>query len=129
MIVTQATDWFDERLGIAKFTRKSLNKIFPDHWSFMLGEIAMYSFVILLFTGVFLTLFFVPSSKDVIYNGAYAPLRGTKVSEAFASTLNISFSVRAGLVMRQMHHWAANVFIAATVRHGDCRASCALSCP
>ncbi|MDA8277379.1 MAG: ubiquinol-cytochrome c reductase cytochrome b subunit [Actinomycetota bacterium] len=117
MIVTQATDWFDERLGIAKFTRKSLNKIFPDHWSFMLGEIAMYSFVILLFTGVFLTLFFVPSSKDVIYNGAYAPLRGTKVSEAFASTLNISFSVRAGLVMRQMHHWAANVFIAAIVVH------------
>ncbi|MDA8196767.1 MAG: ubiquinol-cytochrome c reductase cytochrome b subunit [Actinomycetota bacterium] len=117
MIVTQATDWFDERLGIAKFTRKSLNKIFPDHWSFMLGEIAMYSFVVLLFTGVFLTLFFVPSSKDVIYNGAYAPLRGTKVSEAFASTLNISFSVRAGLVMRQMHHWAANVFIAAIVVH------------
>ena len=117
MIVTQATDWFDERLGIAKFTRKSLNKIFPDHWSFMLGEIAMYSFVILLFTGVFLTLFFVPSSKDVVYNGAYAPLRGTKVSEAFASTLNISFSVRAGLVMRQMHHWAANVFIAAIVVH------------
>lgn len=117
MIVTQATDWFDDRLGIAKFTRKSLNKIFPDHWSFMLGEIAMYSFVILLFTGVFLTLFFVPSSKDVVYNGAYAPLRGTKVSEAFASTLNISFSVRAGLVMRQMHHWAANVFIAAIVVH------------
>ncbi len=116
-MITQTADWFDERLGIAKWTRKSLNKIFPDHWSFMLGEIAMYSFVILLFTGVFLTFFFVPSSKDVIYNGSYAPLRGHSVSEAFASTLDLSFSVRAGLVMRQMHHWAANVFVAAIVVH------------
>ncbi|MDA8118347.1 MAG: ubiquinol-cytochrome c reductase cytochrome b subunit [Actinomycetota bacterium] len=116
-MITQTADWFDERLGIAKFTRKSLNKIFPDHWSFMLGEIAMYSFIVLLFTGVFLTLFFVPSSKEIIYHGAYKPLDGHKVSEAYASTLNLSFSVRAGLVMRQMHHWAANVFIAAIVVH------------
>ncbi len=116
-MITQTADWFDERLGIAKFTRKSLNKIFPDHWSFMLGEIAMYSFIVLLFTGVFLTLFFVPSSKEIIYHGAYKPLDGHKVSEAYASTLNLSFSVRAGLVMRQMHHWAANVFVAAIVVH------------
>ncbi len=116
-MITQTADWFDERLGIAKFTRKSLNKIFPDHWSFMLGEIAMYSFVILLFTGVFLTFFFVPSAKDIVYHGAYAPERGHTVSEAYASTLDLSFSVRAGLVMRQMHHWAANVFIAAIVVH------------
>lgn len=110
-------DWVDERLGIAKFTRKSLNKIFPDHWSFMLGEIAMYSFFILLLTGTFLTFFFVPSTADVVYNGTYAPLRGHVVSQAYASTLNLSFNVRAGLVMRQMHHWAANVFIAAIVVH------------
>ena len=116
-MIIQTADWFDERLGIAKWTRKSLNKIFPDHWSFMLGEIAMYCFVILIFTGVFLTFFFVPSSKEIIYNGAYAPLRGHKVSEAFASTLDLSFSVRAGMVMRQMHHWAANVFLAAIVVH------------
>ena len=110
-------DWVDERLGTAKFTRKSLNKIFPDHWSFMLGEIAMYSFFILLATGVFLTLFFVPSSSDTVYHGSYAPMDGHVVSQAYASTLNLSFSVRAGLVMRQMHHWAANVFIAAIVVH------------
>ena len=116
-MITQTADWFDERLGIAKFTRKSLNKIFPDHWSFMLGEIAMYSFVILLFTGVFLSFFFIPSAKEIVYQGAYAPDRGHTVSEAFASTLDLSFSVRAGLVMRQMHHWAANVFIGAIVVH------------
>ena len=110
-------DWADERLGIAKFSRKSLNKIFPDHWSFMLGEIAMYSFFVLLGTGVFLTLFFVPSTADTIYHGSYAPLDGHVVSQAYASTLNLSFNVRAGLVMRQMHHWAANVFVAAIVVH------------
>lgn len=117
MITQKVTGWADERLGIAKSARSSLNKIFPDHWSFMLGEIALYSFIILLVTGTFLTFFFVPSSHLITYHGSYAPLRGQKVSEAFASTLHISFSVRAGLVMRQMHHWAANVFIAAIVVH------------
>jgi ubiquinol-cytochrome c reductase cytochrome b subunit len=112
-----AVDFVDERLGVASFARKSLNKIFPDHWSFMLGEIALYSFIVVIFTGVFLTFFFVPSSQTVIYHGSYAPLRGQKMSEAYASTLNISFNVRAGLVMRQIHHWAADVFIAAIVVH------------
>jgi ubiquinol-cytochrome c reductase cytochrome b subunit len=115
--VEKTTEWLDERLGIAKGGRSSLNKIFPDHWSFMLGEIALYSFIVLLFTGVFLTLFYVPSTQQIIYHGSYAPLRGQSMSEAYASTLHISFSVRAGLVMRQMHHWAANIFIAAIVVH------------
>lgn len=110
-------EWVDDRLGTAKFTRKSLNKIFPDHWSFMLGEIAMYSFFILLGTGVFLTLFFNPSMATTVYHGSYTPLDGHTMSQAYASTLNLSFNVRAGLVMRQMHHWAANVFIAAIVVH------------
>ncbi len=113
----QPVDWVDERLGLAKFNRKFLNKIFPDHWSFMLGEIAMYCFIVLLLTGTFLTFFFNPSMAQVIYNGSYAPLKGQVVSQAYASTLNLSFNVRAGLVMRQMHHWAANVFVAAIVVH------------
>ncbi|MGD0873388.1 MAG: ubiquinol-cytochrome c reductase cytochrome b subunit [Acidimicrobiales bacterium] len=110
-------NWFDERLGISGSGRKMLNKIFPDHWSFLIGEIALYSFIVLLGTGVFLTLYFVPSSKDVIYQGSYAPLRGQPVSEAFASTLNLSFAVRGGLLMRQMHHWAANIFVGSIVVH------------
>lgn len=113
----KATDWMDERLGLAKGGRKMINKIFPDHWSFMLGEIALYSFIVLLVTGVFLSLFFVPSSHEILYNGVYPQLDGHRVSEAYASTVDLSFSVRAGLVMRQMHHWAANVFIAAIVAH------------
>ncbi len=109
--------WADERLGIATATKKQIRKVFPDHWSFMLGEIALWSFVICLLTGVFLTLWFKPSMGEVVYNGSYDALRGIEMSEAYASTLHISFDVRAGLLMRQMHHWAAMLFIAAMLVH------------
>ncbi|HEX4540023.1 MAG TPA: ubiquinol-cytochrome c reductase cytochrome b subunit [Acidimicrobiales bacterium] len=109
--------WVDDRFGVARFGKTTLNKIFPDHWSFLLGEIAMYSFVILIITGIFLTLFFVPSTHEVVYNGSYVPLRGQRVSEAYQSTVDLSLNVRAGLVMRQMHHWAADIFAAAVVVH------------
>ncbi len=115
--VSKVVDELDERLGIAKGGRVLLDKIFPDHWSFMLGEIALYSFVVLLATGVFLALFFVPSASQVIYHGPYAPLRGQRVSEAFSSTVNISFSVRGGLLIRQMHHWAADIFVGSIIVH------------
>lgn len=107
----------DDRLGITRFTRSTLNKVFPDHWSFMIGEIAMYSFVVLLLTGTYLTFFFDPSSAQTTYTGSYAPLRGIPMSAAYESTIHLSFDVRAGLVMRQMHHWAALVFIGAIVAH------------
>ncbi|HEY1444894.1 MAG TPA: cytochrome bc complex cytochrome b subunit [Acidimicrobiales bacterium] len=115
--VGKIVDELDERLGIAKGGRVLLDKIFPDHWSFMLGEIALYSFVVLIATGVFLALYFVPSAHEVIYNGTYAPLRGQRVSEAYNSTVNISFSVRGGLLIRQMHHWAADIFVGAIIVH------------
>ena len=109
--------WFDDRLGASGFVRTALNKVFPDHWSFMLGEIALYSFLLLLLTGVYLTFFFEPSLKEVMYHGSYAPLKGVEMSQAYESTLHLSFEVRAGMVMRQMHHWAAIVFLAAIVVH------------
>jgi ubiquinol-cytochrome c reductase cytochrome b subunit len=109
--------WVDDRLGVTRFTRSTLNKVFPDHWSFMLGEVALYAFVVLLVTGVFLTFFFDPSSKQVVYHGSYAPLEGVRMSEAYRSAVELSFDVRAGLVMRQIHHWAALLFVAAIVTH------------
>jgi ubiquinol-cytochrome c reductase cytochrome b subunit len=115
--VVASVRWLDERLGLAKGGRVLLDKIFPDHWSFLLGEIALYSFVILVATGIFLSLYFVPSANELIYHGAYAPLRGARVSGAFASTVNISFGIRSGLVIRQMHHWAADVFVGAIAVH------------
>lgn len=109
--------WIDNRVAISRSGRHLLNKIFPDHWSFMIGEIALYSFIVLLATGVFLTLYFVPSAQDVVYHGVYKPLDGAKMSAAFRSTLDLSFSVRGGLLMRQMHHWAANIFVGSIVVH------------
>ena len=115
--VGKALDELDDRLGIAKGGRSLLDKIFPDHWSFMLGEVALYSFVILLGTGIFLTLFYVPSSTVVVYHGSYLPLVGQKVSQAYATSIDLTFSVRCGLLMRQMHHWACDIFLAAMVVH------------
>ena len=109
--------WADERLGLGGATKKQLRKVFPDHWSFMLGEIALWSFVVLLLTGVFLTFWFRPSMAEVVYDGSYDALRGLHMSEAYASTLHISFDVRGGLLMRQMHHWAAHLFIGAMFVH------------
>jgi ubiquinol-cytochrome c reductase cytochrome b subunit len=109
--------WLDERIGGAKGVRVLLRKIFPDHWTFLLGEINLYSFIILLLTGTFLTLWFQPSMTDVIYHGSYVPLRGVRMSEAYASTLHISFDVRGGLLMRQIHHWAADLFMAGIFAH------------
>ncbi|HXQ89924.1 MAG TPA: ubiquinol-cytochrome c reductase cytochrome b subunit [Acidimicrobiales bacterium] len=115
--VVAGVKWLDERLGVAKGGRSFLDKIFPDHWSFLLGEIALYSFVVLILTGVFLSLYYVPSAQEFVYHGVYKPLDGSMVSGAFASTVNLSFVVRSGLVIRQMHHWAADVFVGAIAVH------------
>jgi ubiquinol-cytochrome c reductase cytochrome b subunit len=109
--------WLDDRFRGARGTRTFLRKIFPDHWSFLLGEIALYSFVILLLTGTFLALFFQPSMTEIVYHGSYTHLDGVRMSQAYASTLNISFDVRGGLLIRQIHHWAADLFLASIMVH------------
>jgi ubiquinol-cytochrome c reductase cytochrome b subunit len=116
-IAGTVANYVDERTGAAKWMKKNLNKVFPDHWSFLLGEIALYSFVILLLSGTFLTFWFDPSQREVIYDGSYEPLQGLEMSAAYASTLDISFEIRGGLLMRQIHHWAALIFMAAIVVH------------
>jgi ubiquinol-cytochrome c reductase cytochrome b subunit len=109
--------WVDSRTGIAGVTRAALRKVFPDHWSFLLGEISLFCFVILVATGVFLTFFFIPSTAEVVYDGPYLPLQGQEISAAYDSVLRISFEVQAGLLMRQIHHWTALVFVAVTILH------------
>ncbi|MDN6405024.1 cytochrome b N-terminal domain-containing protein, partial [Corynebacterium sp.] len=115
--VAEAANNFDERYTAAGGLRKQINKVFPSHWSFMLGEIALYSFIILLLSGVYLTLFFDPSMAKVIYDGAYAPLNGVEMSRAYATALDISFEVRGGLFIRQVHHWAALLFAVSIMVH------------
>jgi ubiquinol-cytochrome c reductase cytochrome b subunit len=115
--VDDSVGWADERFGTARFLQTKMKKIFPDHWSFMLGEIALYSFIILLLTGTFLTLWFKPSMSETVYHGSYMKLYGVHMSEAYDSTLRISFDVRGGLLMRQIHHWAAVLFLASIMVH------------
>jgi len=112
-----ALDSMDQRYKLAKGIRHQLNKVFPTHWSFLLGEIALYSFIILLLTGVYLTLFFDPSMQEVIYHGSFTNMQGLPMSRAFATTLDLSFDVRGGLFMRQLHHWAALIFVASMAVH------------
>ncbi|MEV7045827.1 cytochrome bc complex cytochrome b subunit [Amycolatopsis sp. NPDC051061] len=107
----------DQRYHAAKGLRHQLNKVFPTHWSFLLGEIALYSFIILLLTGVYLTLFFDPSMQEVVYQGSFKNMQGLEMSQAFRTTLDISFDVRGGLFMRQLHHWAALIFVASMAVH------------
>ena len=110
-------DAIDSRYHPSAAVRRQLNKVFPTHWSFLLGEIALYSFIVLLITGVWLTLFFDPSMAEVTYDGVYQPLRGVQMSKAYASTLDITFEVRGGLFVRQVHHWAALMFAASIMVH------------
>jgi len=107
----------EQRLGLAAGIKVALRYVFPDHWSFLLGEIALYAFIVLVGTGIFLALYYIPSDSQVIYHGPYTLLQGEQMSEAYRSVLNLSFSVPAGLLFRQVHHWAANIFVAAIVLH------------
>ncbi len=110
-------DWLDDRFGGARGVRTLMRKVFPDHWTFMLGEVALWSFVILILTGTYLALFFKPSMAPVVYHGSYAKLDGITMSQAYQSTVGISFDVRGGLLIRQIHHWAANLFLVAICAH------------
>ena len=109
--------FIDERTSAAPLLRKSMRYLFPDHWSFLLGEVALYSFIVLIATGVYLALFFDPSTAKTVYHGPYTPLDGQQMSAAYKSVLDISFSYKAGLLIRQTHHWAADVFVASIVMH------------
>lgn len=112
-----AANYIDERTSASTAVKTMGRKIFPDHWSFMLGEVALYSFIVILLSGTFLTFFFDPSMTEVEYEGSYLPLQGIPMSVAYHTSLDISFEVRGGLLMRQVHHWAALLFVAAIGLH------------
>src|SRR5256714_12251177 len=117
VVIRRPVRFLDERTGSAPFLRKALRYVFPDHWSFLLGEVALYAFIVLVGTGIYLTLFFDPSTATTTYHGEYRPLHGFEMTQAYRSVVDISFKVKAGLLMRQTHHWAADVFVVAIVLH------------
>ncbi len=116
-MIRRTVRWLDRRSGTAPFLQKTLRYLFPDHWSFLLGEVALYAFILLVATGVYLTFFFEPDHSQVVYHGSYPPLRGQEMSHAYKSVVDLSLDTKAGLLIRQTHHWAANIFVAAIVLH------------
>ena len=105
-IAAKQGDDIDSRYHPSAAVRRQLNKVFPTHWSFLLGEIALYSFIVLLLTGTYLAFFFVPSLNEVQYEGSYRPLQGIHMSAAYASTLDLSFDIRGGLLGITKLFWA-----------------------
>ena len=116
-MIRRTVRYLDERTSTAPFVKKALRYVFPDHWSFLLGEVALYTFLVLVATGVYLTFFFHASTAETYYYGSYEPLRGLRMTEAYRSVVDLSLKVRAGLLIRQTHHWAADVFVVAIVLH------------
>ncbi len=115
--INPAVRFIDERTGSAPLLRKAMRYVFPEHSSFLLGEIAMYAFIVLIATGIYLALFFDPSIAQTTYHGSYEPLQGMQMSLAYKSVVDLSFATRTGLLMRQTHHWAADVFLVSIVLH------------
>ena len=110
-------NYVDQRVGGTGMVKEFGRKVFPDHWTFMFGEVALYSFIIVVLSGAFLTFWFDPSMATTRYDGSYAPLQGLEMSMAYATSLDLSFDVRGGLFMRQLHHWGALLFILAMSVH------------
>ena len=93
--------------------RDALRRDPDDRWAAVFGRIAGYSFAVAVVTGILLLPLFRPSMATLAYHGSYAKLDGAPVSQAYQSVLAISFDVRGGLLVRQVHHWSADVFVAA----------------
>ncbi|MBX0293337.1 cytochrome b [Haloarcula nitratireducens] len=109
-------DWVDDRLD-AEDAQSFLGKAFPAEDSFLLGEVALFSFAVLVLTGTFLGFFFEPSTTAVEYEGSVAQFQGEELPAAFASVLNITYDVPFGMLLRRMHHWAAHLFVASMALH------------
>ena len=101
--------WLDERLELKKFKEKFLSKTFPTHPTFLLGETALFSFVTLVATGVFLGFLYEPSTRMVSLFGAMVPA-------AYASVVRIDL-LPMGMIIRRIHHWSAMIMIAAILAH------------
>ena len=101
--------------GTRRLVPDALRRDPEDRWAAAFGRIAVYSFIVALISGVLLLPFFRPSMATVVYHGSYSKLDGATMSHAYQSVLAISFDVRGGLLIRQVHHWSADLFVAAAI--------------
>jgi len=111
-----AYDWVDSRLDLDDGS-DFLGKAFPAEDSFLLGEVALFCFGILVATGTFLAFFYEPSTTAAEYTGSVVQYQGEELPAAFTSVLYITYDVPFGMFLRRMHHWAAHLFVASTALH------------
>ncbi|EMA63896.1 cytochrome b [Halorubrum lipolyticum] len=109
-------DWLDSRLDLDDGS-DFLGKAFPAEDSFLLGEVALFCFGILVATGTFLAFFYEPSTTAVEYGGSVAQYQGEELPAAFTSVLYLTYDVPFGMFLRRMHHWAAHLFVASIALH------------
>jgi cytochrome b-561 len=114
--LTRLYGWLDDRLDLAG-ERSLVGKAFPAEDSFLLGEVALFCFLLLVLSGVFLGFFYEPSTTPAEYEGSVAEFQGKEVPEAFASVLNITYDVPFGMLIRRLHHWAAHLMVASLGLH------------
>ncbi|GGL42428.1 menaquinol-cytochrome c reductase cytochrome b subunit [Halarchaeum grantii] len=110
------TAWVSERFETEVF-EPYLGKSFPAEDSFLLGEVALFSFVVLVLTGTYLGLFYIPSIESVTYHGSVVRYQGQELPGAFASVLQLTYDVPFGMFVRRFHHWAAHIFVASIALH------------
>ena len=110
-LTDRVSDYLRDRTALGrslvKISTELSRRRVPFHWSNAFGVVSLACVAVLFVSGLILMFFYTPSSELVTYRGSYAPLRGVEVSKAFESTMAISFDVRGGLLLRQLHHWAA----------------------
>jgi cytochrome b-561 len=111
-----AYGWLDARLGLQE-EQSFLGKAFPAEDSFLLGEVALFCFVLLVLTGIFLGMFFEPSTTKAEYDGSVSEYQGEELPESYVSVLNITYDVPFGMFIRRLHHWAAHLFVASIGLH------------
>jgi ubiquinol-cytochrome c reductase cytochrome b subunit len=110
-------DALEERLAFRAALRRAKRRLFPGHWSFLLGEVTLFSFVALVLSGVYLALFYRASTTTLVYAGADPSFEGLSLPDAFASVLDLSVGVPFGLVLRRFHHFAAHLFLGSLLLH------------
>lgn len=116
-LVDRMFDALDERVAHRRIGRTASRKIFPMHWSFLLGEVSLIAFVVLVATGLFLTMFYVPSTESTVYEGSSVVHQGREFPAAYESILRLSHDIGAGPLMRRVHRAASHLLIASTLLH------------
>jgi len=101
IMVTKIMNWLDERLGLRAIYSVTLDRKVPKvNWWFTLGSASLFLFVMQAVTGIFLTIYYVPSPDH-----------------AYDSIQYIMTGVSYGWLIRGMHHWGASLMVIVVFIH------------